>query len=72
MPKKRKTHGGRREGAGRKPENGRTALVGVRMTHRLRSRLKLAAKAKGVSVSQFVEQLIREKLEPEGPHDRSR
>ena len=64
MRNKKKTHGGRRKGAGRKPKNGKTALVGVRMTHQLRSRLKLAAHGKGVSVSEFVEELIREKLEP--------
>jgi predicted HicB family RNase H-like nuclease len=62
MRKKKKTHGGRREGAGRRPKNGKTALVGVRMTHELRAQLKVAAHARGASVSEFVEELIREKL----------
>ena len=62
MRKKKKTHGGRREGAGRRPKNGKTALVGVRMTHELRAQLKVAAHARGISVSEFVEELIREKL----------
>jgi len=35
------------------------------MTHELRAQLKVAAHARGASVSEFVEELIREKL----PHD---
>jgi hypothetical protein len=63
--RKKNTHGGRREGAGRKPKNGKTALIGVRLTQELRTQLKAAAHAKGVTVSKFVEELI-EKNWPRG------
>jgi hypothetical protein len=57
------THGGRREGAGRKPkgEQPKTATIAIRTTEQTKQLIKDEAQKRGVSISQMVEDLIIEK-----------
>ena len=57
------THGGRREGAGRKPmgEQPKTATIAIRTTEQTKQLIKDEAKKRGVSISQMVEDLVTEK-----------
>lgn len=55
---KKNTHGGARKGAGRKKVG--DAVLYAKLTENSLAKLKSLAKAKGVSVSAYIEQLISE------------
>ena len=59
----RLTHGGRRDGAGRKPigESPKTATIAIRVTEESKRLIQQQAKEQGISVSQMVEDLIIKK-----------
>jgi post-segregation antitoxin (ccd killing protein) len=62
---KKKAHGGKRKGSGRKPTNpeGRTMLVAVTVPVELVERLDGAAKERGLNRSQAVTEAIRGMLD---------
>lgn len=57
------THGGKRDGAGRKPmgEQPKTATIAIRTTEQTKQLIKDEAQKRGVSISQMIEDLITEK-----------
>jgi hypothetical protein len=63
---KRKPEKDRKRSRGRPTINGgKSVLVGFRLSKELRQRLKLSAKQKGLTVSQCVEEFVRNALEQE-------
>ena len=58
METTKKTRGGRREGAGRKPKENRTQTVAFSISPELLARIAEAAKERGISRSQFIVEAI--------------
>ena len=59
----RSSHGGRRNGAGRKPigDSPKTATIAIRVTEESKRLIQQRAQEQGISVSQMVEDMIMEK-----------
>lgn len=55
--------GGKRDGAGRKPINktAKTATIAIRVTEESKRLIQQRAQEQGISISQMVEELIKEK-----------
>ena len=68
MDKKKQTHGGKRQGAGRKKNEGDTAGVKfpVYMHKGLVEKLDAHAKNEGLSRSRAITRIVQEKLEKPG------